>query len=257
MKFSSFILSLGLCVGLLGTAHGQNRASSYPDGGELMDLLRASLPRVPLKIAAELRVQNTRGDITRILLADILVDWGVAEPSAQYLIRDRFGSNREQLNITWSLDGRPSYEYFKGDDLEEAPMPRLDTPLDGLEITWTDLSLSFLWWPGAKTVGTDRVRGRFCYIVEIPAPEDQQGAYAGVRLWIDPETSLLLQADALAGRDRLARRLQVKSLKKIDEVWMVQNLDMYSYPSRLKTTLRVRKLETLDGTILDESNDED
>ncbi len=254
MKTWPFILAL--TVSLLALAHGQNRAPAlYPDGEELMEMLRANLPGAPLKIAAELRVQNTRGDITRILLADIVVDWGAPEPAAEYLIRDRFGSNRERLKIAWSLDGRPSYDYFRGDDVEPAPMPRLDTPLDGLEITWTDLSLSFLWWPGAKTVGTDRKRGRFCYIVEIPAPEDQPGEYAGVRLWVDPETSLLLQADALAGPDRLARRLQVKSLKKIDDVWMVQNLDIYSYPSRLKTTLRVRKLETLDGTILDENAD--
>ena len=40
------------------------------------------------------------------------------------------------------------------------------------------------------------------------------------------------------------RLLQVKSFKKINKVWMIQNLDMQSFPSGHKTVMRVRQVET-------------
>jgi negative regulator of sigma E activity len=124
----------------------------------------------------------------------------------------------------------------------------LNRSIAGLDLDWADLSLSFLWWDGARVIGSERVRGRFCHIVDLKAPEGQVSRYAGVRLWIDPETSLLMQADAYDARNRPVRRLQVKSLRKIDDIWMVQNLDIFTQPSRDRVTLRVRNVKALDDS---------
>jgi hypothetical protein len=227
-----------------------NAQSLYPDGPELMARLRSALPDIPLRLESDLQARNHRGEIVRVVKATMDVDWGAAEPMAQYVIRDRFGSEKESLTITWPYGAPPRYRYTQGDPPEETSLADLNQVIDELDVSWAELSLSFLWWPGGEIIDTDRVRGRFCHVVELSAPEDAVTSYARVRLWIDPETYLLMRADAFDDQDTLVRRLEVKSLRKIDEIWMVQNLDIFAFPSRSRVTLRVRSLETLDGRLM-------
>ncbi len=238
MKQIAYILILLVMSPVAGHA----AAEPWPDGDDLLRRVRAAMPAQPIRLDAELRTQNPRGEIIRVLNARIDLDWGAPVPTAEYQIRDRFGRRRERFRISWPPGEAPVYAYAAGDPLEEAPVPNLYETIDGTEISWADLTLSFLWWRGAETVGTDRRRGRLCYVLDIPAPEEAPGGYSGVRLWVDPETHLLLQADAYDADEELARRLQVKSLRRIDEVWMVQDLDVHRFPSRNRTTLRVNDL---------------
>jgi hypothetical protein len=77
--------------------------------------------------------------------------------------------------------------------------------------------------------------------VDLRAPVGEAGEYAGVRLWIDPQIRILLQAAAYDVRGGLLKMLEVKSFKKIRGVWIIQNLDVQSYPLRHRTTLRVKE----------------
>ena len=223
-------------------------AGQAPDGDQIMMQVRAALPYVPLRITGELQSRDRRGQIVRVTPVEMELDWGAQQPTALYIIRDRFGAEQERLRIAWPADGPPEYAYARGDPAEEAPLEDLNRSIAGLDLDWADLSLSFLWWNGARVIGSERVRGRFCHIVDLKAPEGQVSRYAGVRLWIDPETSLLMQADAYDARNRPVRRLQVKSLRKIDDIWMVQNLDIFTQPSRDRVTLRVRNVKALDDS---------
>lgn len=243
----SLVLVAALVFGAVAPAAGQ-----VADGDQLMARVRAALPYIPLRINGELQSRDRRGNIVRVTPVEMELDWGAATPTALYIIRDRFGSELERLRISWALDGGAVYEYAQGDPPESAPLNDLNQSISGLDLDWADLSLSFLWWSGARIVGSERVRGRFCHIVDLQAPVNEVGRYTGVRLWIDPETSLLMQADAYDASTRLARRLQVKSLRKIDDIWMVQNLDIFTPSSRERVTLRVRKLKALDDSIEEE-----
>ncbi len=223
-------------------------AAQTPDGDQIMMQVRAALPYIPLRITGELQSRDRRGNIVRITPVEMELDWGAQPPTALYIIRDRFGAEQERLRIAWPADRPPEYAYAHGDPAEAAALEDLNRSIAGLDLDWADLSLSFLWWNGARVVGSERVRGRFCHIVELKAPDEQVSRYAGVRLWIDPETSLMMQADAFDARNRMVRRLQVKSLRKIDDIWMVQNLDIFTQASRDRVTLRVRNVKALDDS---------
>ncbi len=227
---------------LLACAVSGSESGPLPDGDALMEQVRRALPEEPMRIDAELRTQNHRGEIIRVLNARIDLHWGADIPEAEYHIRDRFGVQRERFRISWPSGEDPEYEYAKGDPLQHAPVPGLFERIEGTEISWADLTLSFLWWQGAETVGTDQRRGRFCYVVDVSPADLTEDTYSRVRMWVDPETSLLLQADAFDVEGNAMRRLQVKSLRRINDVWMVQDLDVHRLPSRNKTTLRVRDL---------------
>jgi hypothetical protein len=220
---------------------GSDRASSYPPAAELLDTVMASLPVVPVLAKAQIQSRNAGGEVERSYGADMRLDWHGRPPSAKYTIRDAFGGALEGLNITWPEAGPREFRYFKGDPPVVATMENRYAAIQGTDISWMDLSLSYLWWRGGKTIGAEKIKGRYCYIVDLRAPADEAGEYAGVRLWIDPQIRILLQAAAYDGRDRLVKVLEVKSFRKIHGVWLIQNLDVQSFPARHRTTLRVQE----------------
>ena len=235
---ATLLVSLGLTL----TAAGDEAA-------QLMRDVRAALPDFPVKISGELQARDRRGTIVRVLNLDMQLDWGGFPATAAYLVRDRFGDPLERLRLQWPvMGGLPAAAWAAGEE-ELQPLLDLNTSIAGLDLYWADLALTFLWWNNGHVRGQERIRGRYCTIIELPAPEGQvreEGQvprYAKVRLWVDPETKLLMQADALDQRGRVQRRIQVKSLQKIDDLWMIQNLDMFNYQTRERITLRVRSLD--------------
>ena len=47
----------------------------------------------------------------------------------------------------------------------------LVAPIEGTDISWMDLSLSFLWWPDAVLSGREDVKGRDCLVVDTFEPQ--------------------------------------------------------------------------------------
>lgn len=220
-----------------------------PPAQQLLDSVIASLPATPLKVTAELQAKAPDGSTARKLNVEMRLKWRGDKASAQYTIRDAFGDNREGLNISWDAAGKRSYRYFQGDTLVATAMTNLYELIEGTDISWMDLSLSFLWWPNGRTVGREIVKGRTCYAVDVPAPAGETGLYAGVRIWIDPQIRILLRAQAFDRETQPIRQLDVKSFKKIKDVWVIQDIDVTSLPSQHRTSLRVRQAEILDAQL--------
>lgn len=242
----SLIGAVALCLTLLPGSGGRVFAEETPDGPALLARLRAALPDVPLRVSGELQSRDRRGNIRRVLPVEMRLAWGAVPPQAEYRVLDRFGREQERLRISWPADAALQYRYFSGDPLEEQSIDHLNRSIAGLDLYWSDLSLSFLWWEDARVNGSERVRGRYCHVVDVAAPANGETDYAGVRLWIDQEANLLMRADLYERSNQVVRRLQVTSLRKIDEVWMIQNMDIFTHDTRERITLRVRDLEQID-----------
>lgn len=214
--------------------------SLLPDATALLGDVTAALPEVPIRALATLRSVTRGGQEERTLEAEMLLDWNGRRPSARYTIRDAFGDDLEGLNIVWGRHGAREVTYFEGPRLVRASAPPMHEAIQETDISWNDLSLSFLWWPGGTTAGAETIKGRFCYIVDLPAPPDEASEHAGVRLWIDPQIRILLQAATYGDDGELVKLMEVKSFKRIRDVWVIQNVDVHSFPARHKTSLRVR-----------------
>ena len=245
------ILLLGALLQPAGFAAVDDSADSdnvpsYPPAAELLDSVKASLPAVPVLVKAHIQSRNAGGEVERSFSAEMRLDWNGRPPSAKYTIFDAFGGALEGLNIVWR-DGAPrEFQYFRGDPPVAAKLENLYGTIQETDIGWMDLSLSYLWWCGGQTVGAEKIKGRYCYIVDLRAPAGeaaaaQAGGYAGVRIWIDPQIRILLQAAAYDSQGQLVKLLEVKSFKKIRGVWIIQNLDVQSFPIRHRTTLRVKE----------------
>ena len=130
-----------------------------------------------------------------------------------------------------AVDGRP---YAPPADAAQAAEGIL-----GTDVTWSDLSLDYLWWNDvsfdAEREG-ETVHGQVCAVVVL-----RKGARA-VRVWIDRKTGCLMQAEEFAG-DRRVRRLWGARIKKFGDRWMANVLEVETEGSGHRTKITVEELK--------------
>jgi len=255
LKSCQLVAALAL-FGVLVASHSP--AEEPPDDevplcDALMASVRAQLPRDPLTLSGELIVRRRRGVVVRKHAFEIDLEWGRNPPRATYTLRDLFGTDLEALTVEREPGGGMRLSYARGDPLQPAPIPDLFAPIRKTDLSWTDLTLSFLWWKGGSVLGMEKILNFPCYVVRVPAPSGSKGAYTHVRLWIHRKMHVLLRAEGYAG-ERLVRRLWVKSVKKVkgadkdDDRWMVKDMEIQSYPARQRTKLRIHDVATKPAT---------
>lgn len=243
-----------ICFSLAATAVLVNAESAQTNRVEtiaygfsaekLLDDVIFQLPKEPLLIDGSLNVRRRRGVVVEELNFQMYLNWRDEPTLASYAIRDSFGSDLEKMVVKRFKGQKPEFKYFSGDPLTNAPLPNLYKPIQNTDVSWMDLSLSFLWWKGGVVTGSEEIRGRDCYIVNIPGPKSaSDGQYARVVLWIDKKLHMLLQAEGYNSEDRLLRKLWIKSFKKIEERWMIKDMEIQSYPVIHRTKLRVREVK--------------
>jgi Outer membrane lipoprotein-sorting protein len=100
---------------------------------------------------------------------------------------------------------------------------RLDEPVRGTAITYEDLALKFLYWPNARVIGTDFIRTRNCWRMQLqPAPGESQ--YGSVLLWVDKESGTLMRMEAFDRAGKLIKRFEVVSAQKIEGRWYLKQM---------------------------------
>jgi hypothetical protein len=222
-----------------------------PSGPQLLADVVARLPREPLQVQGDMIVRRQRGVVERSFKFDMSLQWGAQPAVAIYTIRDAFGNPLEQMTVRRASGQPPAFEYAAGNPPTAAVLPGLFDAVQETDISWTDLALSFLWWPGGSVIATNEVRGRRCYVVEVPVPaglDRPAGAapaaggraatpYRSVRLWVDAEIRMLLQAEGLDEEGRTLRRLWVKSFKKVNDTWMIKDLEVQQVDTGHRTKL--------------------
>lgn len=217
----------------------------------------AVLPDVPMVVQGDLIRRDARGRVSQTYRVEMVLDWKAETPTARYTIRDAFGESLQHLSIAWPAGGAPEYQYFEGNPLRAQPVPPLNQPILDTDLNWLDLSLSFLWWPGGQTRGSEKVRGRECHVIDIPAPPGLVEAFDGVRLWVYKEIGIVLRAEGYRNGGELKRRMEVKSFKKIRDRWIIKDIDFQSFPEKTRTTLLVRDADVRERFELPDPNTRD
>ncbi len=217
--------------------------AAIPEADSLLEAVTGRLPREPLQINGDLRADPRNGKPGRQCQVQLRLEYGAKPPLARYTIMDTFGEELEQVTLLRPENRPVSWHYARGYPLEDAPLPDPKQPVQGTDLTWSDLSLSFLWWRHARLTGAEKVLDRLCYVIEVPAPAGEPAPYAAMRLWIDKQYLMLLRADGLDAGGQAVRRIAVKSIKKIDDEWMVKDLDVTSLPSQTRTSLRIHVVD--------------
>ncbi len=103
-------------------------------------------------------------------------------------------------------------------------------PIAGTDVCYEDLSLRFLYWKGGRIVedsANSRIKGRDCYIVEVPNPQPGVGQYSWVRLWVDKENGTSWQIDGYGKDGKLKKRFTITSVQKLsDGTWFFKQMKL-------------------------------
>ncbi len=102
--------------------------------------------------------------------------------------------------------------------------------IPGTDVSYEDLSMRFLYWKGGRVVENapdSRIKGRDCYIVEVPNPNPKVGQYAWMRLWIDKENGTAWQIDGYGADGKLRKRFSITSVQRLsDGSWFFKQMKL-------------------------------
>lgn len=100
----------------------------------------------------------------------------------------------------------------------------------GTDVCYEDLSMRFLYWKGGKVIentSDSRIKGRDCYIVEVPNPKPGVGQFAWVRMWVDKENGTAWQIDGYGSDGKLRKRFSITSVQKLsDGTWFFKQMKL-------------------------------
>ncbi len=224
-----------LFIFLLLTAAAQ--AGALPPGQEILAFARAQLPPWPVTMSGSLKERAPNGFVKKDLAVEMDLNWHADPSQATYRIRDLRSGETRTLVIRW-LPAGPEFHYMKNG----APAPDFDpeSQIDGLGVTWADLSFAFLWNPEAETLRTERRLGRDCFVIAIPAPGGNS-----LLLWIEQSTGRVLGVKEENAAGRLVKEIKVVSVREFDGLWMVKDLDIIRPLESGRTTLRIDQVEAV------------
>ena len=211
-------------------------AEPLPPAPQILAAARAQLPSQPIHMNGTLQERAPNGFVKKALSVEMDLDWNATPPRADYRIHDEKNKRFQTLEIQWFPSG-PIFQCLENNTPVSNFNPH--TEINGLGITWSDLSFSFLWSSEARTLRTGKKRGEECFVISVPRPENHS-----LLLWIEKKTGRMLGAEEQNADGKRQKVLKVVSVKKFDDLCMVKDLDIVRFKPERKTTLRIDSLET-------------
>jgi hypothetical protein len=207
---------------------------SEPSAEEILAAARMN----PVGQTVALRAQLRAGSVKVPFLLE------VRDGAVRYL----FENPSEEIRLRLEENGSV-LEEVKTSGANPVAVARLDDSVRGGLITYEDLALKFLYWKNPKLLGSETVRSRDAWKIEVLAPADSS-QYGAVRVWIDKASAALLRIEGYDREGKLAKRFEVVSAQKIDGQWMLKQMRVERIDPATRKTTGITYLEVLGSRII-------
>lgn len=165
--FSAFLSGMAAVVLSLAPSFSQQAA---PDAGQLLKRVRQGATLQENKdVKGQIRRRSVKVPFSMSLRGNLI--------AFQYQLDNAW--NRFDLKFK---DRGQEILSWKGGKSGVLPVSQYAVPIAGTDVTYEDLSMRYLYWPQAKIVRDDAastVKGRDCWIVQIPNPTPRWGSMPG------------------------------------------------------------------------------
>ena len=160
------------------------------------------------------------------------------ELSGRIVLRNRKGIPQAEHDYVLTRSNAVTRLTIDGQH-HQAPGTKHQAPLLNTDVTWSDLTLDYLWWDDfafdAEREG-ETVHGQVCAVVVMRKGERT------VRAWVDRKTGALMQAEELKD-GKAVRRLWGTRIRKFGERWMANVLEVETVGSGHRTKITVEELK--------------
>ena len=222
---------LPLAIALLLLVIGPVGAAQVtPSAREILDGVRAQQAEQQIDLHGQLRQEAT-------VVPFQLVEEG---PRVRYIFSDppetlqlQIGENESKLELVTKTGA------------EKVTPAGFDQKVRGTDVTYEDLALKFLYWPDAQLLGTDNIRTRNCWKLQMRAP-NQRSQYGSIMLWVDKSGGALMRMEGYNPTGQLIRRFEVVAAQKIDNRWFLKRMRIEALQPGTKHVLSRTYLEIQD-----------
>jgi hypothetical protein len=210
--------------------------STLPPAPQILSAVRSQLPSHPVVMNGTLKQRAANGFVKKTLAVEMELDWKAVPSRAKYVITDTKSDQTQTLDVVWKKSGA-EYTFTQNGEKVEIDV---NTEIQNVGVTWSDLSFSFLWDPKAETFGVEKKFGKERYEISIPRPNDHT-----LLLWIEKETGRMMKAEEYDADQKKKKIIKVVSVKEFDDIWMVKDLDIIRPQQGGRTSLRIDSVEAL------------
>ena len=213
-------------------------------GEELARKLRSSTPSENSEFKGVLRIRRREAALETVpLVCRILV--GDSSWQAIYETSPTGLAVAEKLVIIHRPDRPNEYLYARGTrgggpPGEPVPLARAQAAISlaGSDFWLLDLGLDFLHGPSQRVVKTEMRKGRVCQVLESVNTVSPAPTYTRVVSWLDKETGGPLLAEAYDREDKLVKEFSIRSFKKVEGHWQLQEMEIRSPQTGSRTQIK-------------------
>jgi len=192
---------------------GSSAFAESPSADDILRAARMSTAGRQERLNAELQTEDGRTPFV------ISVDKGV--------VTYDFANPPQQIQMVVGADSVELRERAGGVSGEVKPA-RYDEKVRGSVLSYEDLALRFLYWPRAKLLGEETIRGLKCRKVEVLAPKGQS-QYSGARVWISEDNGAAMRIEVYGPDGRIIKGFEVLSVQKVGGQWMLKTMRVTTY----------------------------
>src|SRR2546423_9493209 len=178
-----------------------------PPAKEILESVRLRQARQELELQGELREGPTVVPF-RLTQTGPIIRYTFSKPDEALQLR--LGENDSRL------------EEVTREGVEKIATAQFDRKVRGTSVTYEDLSLRFLYWPGRVTAENE-IRTVNCWKLEMKAPS-RQSQYSNVWLWVGKDNGALMEMEAYDWNAKLLKRFEGVSGQKIEGRWFLKDL---------------------------------
>lgn len=194
-----------------------------PTGEEILRLVRMSQALQDLKhLRGKLRIEQSEDaqaegqeypfDLT---MSDNVIRFVFADPP------------KEIVNLDLKDNGTKLTRVTSGGKVE-MPLSLYGEAVRKTSINYEDLSMRFLYWPGATILTEESISFQQCWVVRVPNP-DQRGPYRTVDVWVHQKSGAMMQMRAYDARGKMVKEFKVRKGQKYKDAYILKQMRVESY----------------------------
>ncbi|MBX7209654.1 MAG: outer membrane lipoprotein-sorting protein [Verrucomicrobiaceae bacterium] len=224
---------LSILLAASGALAATTRAEDAPPTGEeILKLVRVSNALQNYKLTGTLRDDRSGKSESFTLNME------------QNIMRFRF-SNPSQIVHLDMTTSPASLKSVQAGGSGAVPLAKYGEKVRGFAMNYEDLSLRFLYWPGAKLLGEENYKLQKCWKVRVTSP-DSATPYGTVDLWVHQASGGMAKMDAYDLQGRHVKHYEVSKIQKVDGATILKEMKVESF-SPGSTKSEGRTYMTLDN----------